>query len=173
VPFRIALFLSSYAPLFGLLAYQSRASPCTWRTLATVALVSVLALAIVLWAERNERGPRLLVAHSTPKDGDVLAYTATYLVPFLSVDLTQTDQVVVFAGFLAVLGIVYINSDMIFVNPVLSLCGFHSFEVTDADGHSYSLLARRRDLEPGAMIRPAHINRYLRLEVSRERSPDA
>jgi hypothetical protein len=168
LPFRIALFSSSYAPLFALLAYRSRASTSTWLTLGAIASVSVLALVTVMMSKRGERGPRLTVARSRPKDGDVLAYTATYLVPFLGLDLTKSDDVVVLSGFLCVLGIVYVNSDMLFVNPLLSLARYHSFWVTDQDGHEYSLITRRTHLDPDQVIHPAQVGRYVRLEVRRD-----
>ena len=159
------MFLSSYAPLFALLAFINRKSTVALFILVGVSLMSLGALAVVMLAKRSEQGPLLHVAHARPKDGDVLAYTATYLVPFLGVDLTSTDGVVVFAGFLVVLGIVYINSNMLFVNPVLSLCGYHMFDVTDPDNHEYTLITRREDLDPGIEIRPAQVGRYVRLEV--------
>jgi hypothetical protein len=165
LPFRIALFFSSYAPLFALLAYESRASLHAWVTLAAVAAVSVLALIVVMLSKRNESGPCLKVRHSRPKDGDVLAYTASYLVPFFSLDLTKTDNVVVFCGFLLVVGVVYINSDMLFVNPLLNFARYHSFWVTDDDGHEYSLITRRTQLDPELVIYPSQVGRYVRLEV--------
>lgn len=168
LPFRIALFLSSYAPLFLLLAYANRSCGTVWHVLVGTAAVSVLALVLVMLARRREKGPRLVVAHSQPKDGDVLAYTATYLLPFLGIDLTKTDDVVLFAGFLLVLGVVYINSNMLFVNPVLSVAGYHSFEVEDTHGHVYSVITRRRDLEPDTPIRPSQVDRYVRVEVCHE-----
>ena len=167
LPFRIALFFSSYAPLFALLAYESRGSLSTWVTLAAVAAVSVLALVVVMVTKRNERGPRLKVHHSRPKDGDVLAYTASYLVPFFSLDLTKADNVVVFCGFLVVVGVVYINSDMLFVNPLLNFARYHSFWVTDEQGHEYSLITRRTHLDPDQVIYPSQVGRYVRLEVRR------
>ncbi len=167
LPFRIALFFSSYAPLFALLAYESRASPRAWVTLAAIAVVSVLALVLVMVSKRDERGPRLKVHHSRPKDGDVLAYTASYLVPFFSLDLTKTDNVVVFCGFLLVVGVVYINSDMLFVNPLLNFARYHSFWVTDDQGHEYSLITRRTHLDPDQVIYPSQVGRYVRLEVRR------
>ena len=72
-----------------------------------------------------------------------MAYIATYLIPFFGVDLGTTDDIVVLGGFLLVLMIVYVNSSMLFVNPVLSLVGYHWFEVDDPDGHVYALLTRR------------------------------
>jgi hypothetical protein len=168
-PFRIAMFLSSYSPLFGLLAYTNHETRWAWRILGAVAILSVLALFTVMWANRRERGPRLTVAHSRPQEGEVLAYIATYLIPFLALDLSRTKDVVTLCAFLAVLMVVYVNSSMLFVNPLLSIAGYHSFEVEDPDGHAYTLITRRRDLEPGTVLRPAQINRYIRIEVRRDR----
>lgn len=167
LPFRLALFLSSYAPLFALLAYTNRRCNATLWTLVAVAVISVVALIAVMLIQRNERGPVLRIAHARPKDGDVLAYMATYLVPFVGVDLTKADDVVVFAGFLLVLGIVYVNSNMLFVNPLLNVARYHTFDVTDPQGHEYTLITRREGLDPGTEIRPAQVTRYIRLEVRR------
>jgi hypothetical protein len=170
LPFRIALFFSSYAPLFALLAYRNRRSTLAWGILAAITILSVLALIVVMNSKRGERGPRLQVRHSRPKDGDVLAYTATYLVPFLGLNLAKLDDVVTLCGFLLVLGIVYVNSDMLFVNPLLSLARYHSFWVTDQDGHEYSLITRRTHLDPDQIIHPAQVGRYVRLEVGDDRT---
>jgi hypothetical protein len=167
LPFRIALFLSSYAPLFALLAYKNRHSERTWITLSAIAVASILALLAVMFSKRGEHGASITIQHSRPKDGDVLAYTATYLVPFLGVDLTQAEGIVVLAGFLLVLGIVYVNSDMLFVNPVLSLAGYHSFWIVDGEGHEYSLITRRTEVEPKSTIRPAQVGKYVRIEVGK------
>jgi hypothetical protein len=167
LPFRIALFLSSYSPLFAILAYKSRNDDEVWQTLVLIALTSLVALLIVMLAKQGEKGPELKVDRSRPKDGDVLAYTATYLVPFLSVDLTQAEGIVILASFLFVLGVVYVNSDMLFVNPALNLSGYHSFWVTDEHGHEFSLITRRSELDRGVTITPAKIGKYVRLEVKK------
>ncbi len=165
LPFRVALFLSSYAPLFALLAYKNRRSESTWLALGAIAVLSLLALLVVMLSKRGEHGASITIKHSRPKDGDVLAYTATYLVPFLGVDLTKVEGIIVLAGFLLVLGIVYVNSDMLFVNPVLSLAGYHSFWIVDSEGHEYSLITRRTEVEPKSTITPAQVGKYVRIEV--------
>jgi hypothetical protein len=167
LPFRIAMFLSSYTPLFALLAYVNNDSHPVVVILAGVIVLSLTLLWIVMFTKRDEEGPDLVVKHVRPKDGDVLAYMATYLVPFFSVDLTQRHDAVVLGGFLAVLGIVYINSNMLFVNPVLTIFGYHAFEIVDKGDHEYSLITRREDLDPGTTIVPAQISPYIRLEVRR------
>src|ERR1700733_14389415 len=128
LPFRVAMFFSSYSPLFALLAFTNRHVSGAWEILAGVSAASLVGLAAVMAANRNQRGPRLTVAHAKPQDGDVMAYIATYLIPFLSIDLGKADDIVVLGAFLAVLMIVYINSSMLFVNPILTLAGYHAFE---------------------------------------------
>ena len=168
VPFRIGLFLSSYSPLFFLLAWTNRHCAAASWTLVAIAAASLLALLAVLLAFRANKGQILVVRDAVPDDGEVLAYVATYLVPFFGVDLAVSDDRVVFVTFLVVLGIVYVNSNMILVNPVLSLAGFHAFRVTDADGYQYNVFTRRREVDPGLNLRPAQVDRYLRIEVRRD-----
>jgi len=165
LPFRIALFLSSYAPLFALLAWTNRGTTWVWLTLAIVAVLSVAALAVVFRIKATDVGPRLVVARSTPDEGEVMAYVSTYLLPFLGLDLSSATGIVVFLGFLLVVGVVYVNSNMLFVNPLLSVAGYHTFKVVDPDGAEYRLVTRRKDLAVGAALRPAQIGRYVRLEV--------
>jgi hypothetical protein len=164
------MFLSSYAPLFALLAYLNRHVRWAWIILAAIAVLSLVGLAVVMLSKRGERGPRLTVAYARPQDGDVLAYIASYLIPFFGLHLSKHDDVVVLCAFLVVLMLVYVNSNMLFVNPVLTLAGYHTFQIEDPDGHTYGLLARRRDIEPGSVLHPAQVTRYLRVEVNRERT---
>jgi len=165
LPFRLALFLSSYAPLFVLLAWTNRGAAWAWLALVVVAVLSVVALAVVLVVKAGDVGPRLVVARSSPDDGDVMAYISTYLLPFLGLDLSDGSELVVFLGFLLVVGVVYVNSNMLFVNPVLSLAGYRTFRVVDPDGIEYRLVTRRADIDVGAALRPAQVGRYVRLEV--------
>jgi hypothetical protein len=127
LPFRLALFLSSYAPLFALLAWTNRSTSWVWIVLTVVAALSVAALGLVLLTKVGDVGPRLVVARSSPDDGDVMAYVSTYLIPFLGLDLGKGTGIVVFVGFLLVVGVVYVNSNMLFVNPLLSLAGYRTF----------------------------------------------
>jgi hypothetical protein len=167
LPFRIALFVSSYAPLLALLAWTNRRNSWAWRSLTATSVLAVAGLVVVLAVKRHERGPRLVIATSSPDDGDVMAYVATYLLPFLGLDLSDATGIVVFAGFLFVVGVVYVNSNMLFVNPLLSLAGYRTFRVVDTGGTEYRLLTRRKDIDPGSSITPAQVGRYVRLEVSR------
>jgi hypothetical protein len=163
--FRITLFLSSFSPLFALMAFENRGHCLAVVLLGGAVFVGVSGLVAVMATLNSEVGPPIIPLSAVPKDGDVLAYIAVYLVPFLSVDLNHANGIVAFCGFLVVLGIVYINSNMLFVNPLLSIAGYHTFEVTDKQTNMFTLVARQRDISLGVTIRPAQIDRHLRVDA--------
>ena len=165
--FRVAMFLSSYSPLFVLLAFRNwRTGWARWGLLAS-AVISASLLIVVMLSKRDEHGPALTIKHAKPQDGEVLAYIATYLIPFFSLDLGKPADVGVFGGFLVVLMVVYVNSSMLFVNPLLSVALYHTFEIEDPDGHTYTMITRRKDVLPGQVLTPSQITRFVRLEVTK------
>lgn len=108
------------------MAFVNRCTPLALWLLVGACVVGLLGLIVVMAILHSEAGVDVVVKRAIPKDGEVLSYVAAYLVPFLGIDLTKINDVVLFCGFLAVLCIVYINSNMLFVNPILSLAGFHT-----------------------------------------------
>jgi hypothetical protein len=65
----------------------------------------------------------------------------------------------IFLIFIAVLGIVYVNSDMIHINPMLNMMGYHLYEITVENGaESYSLIIRRR-VKRGETVRIVDVGR--------------
>lgn len=169
LPFRIALFLSSFAPLFALMAFVNRCAPVALGILLGACLVGIAGLVLVLRILASERGPAITVKRVAPKDGEVLSYIAAYLLPFLAIDLTDANSIVLFCGFLLVLCIVYVNSNMLFVNPLLSLAGYHTFEITDTKDNVFTVLTRQRDFSDGVTIRPAQVDRHLRVDAHWQR----
>ena len=167
LPFRIALFLSSYAPLFALLAFINRKSTVALFILVGVSLMSLGALAVVMLAKRSEQGTVAARRTARPKDGDVLGVRGDLPRPVPGRRPQRPDGVVVFAGLpVVVLGIVYINSNMLFVNPVLSLCGYHML-TSPTPTITSTRSSRGARPRSGIEIRPAQVGRYVRLEVRR------
>lgn len=160
------LFLSSYAPLLALLAFRNRDCEGVWITLIAIAAVSVVILVTTVRLQRGQAGALLTVATWQTKDSDTLGYVASYLIPFLALDLTRTDDLVTMIAFLLVLGVVYCNSGMLYTNPVLSVLGYHAFEVTDERGQPWTLVTRRATLNRVAQLQPARVGESLiRLEA--------
>jgi len=60
-----------------------------------------------------------------------LTFLATYIIPLISFDFESTRQMIVFGLLLAVMGIIYIKTDLFYANPSLALLGFFIYK---ADG---------------------------------------
>jgi hypothetical protein len=151
------LFLSSYLPLFALVAARS-AGKANLVAATCVALVLAGAVGTVLFlrsAKKKTRG-RYELLDVQKRDGDVAAYAATYLLPFVTVFGGHWRDVVTLAAFIAFLGVIYVRSRLIYVNPLLAAFGYHLWQVipiTAGADRGFEqphwpryLLARRSDL---------------------------
>jgi hypothetical protein len=162
---RLILFLSSYAPLFVIVAMRG------WRdtrpiayALVGVAIISVIVLFIFLSSARKLASGKVSVASVVSRDGDIMSYIVTYLLPFLAVKLNDPMDVGSLAVVFIVIAILYVNSNMIQTNPVLNLVGYHLFEIQDADGKTASLICKRAYIRTGSEIDAVSIGDYVLLE---------
>jgi cobalamin synthase len=162
------LFLSSYSPLFALLAWRYREEAALWMPLAGVAVVSAVALLALVFIPRDIKGGSLKLETIQPRDAEVLAYVVTYLLPFLALDLERGEDLLAFLVFLAILAIISVTSHALFVNPLLSLLGFRTYDVTDRNDRVYFLCTRER-LGQHPVVQPLFIDDYVRFEPWRPR----
>ncbi|WP_263819470.1 hypothetical protein [Salinibacter sp.] len=147
---RILLFLSSYAPLFGILAFKAHPDSM-WLVygLAAVAIVSPIGLLLYVTQWLPSKAEITITAKEvTPMDGEAVSYFVFYLFPFLDVSLNSFTKAAPMVILLIVMLIIYVNSNMMYVNPMLNLFGFHFFEVENENGKVYGLIARDHYIRP-------------------------
>jgi hypothetical protein len=141
---RPLLFLSSYAPLFGLLAIRFE-QRWLWISCTVLAVLGVVSLWLLLRLDaRSSPGPHTL---TSVRDAGVeaAAYLATYLLPFLTVATPTVRDIVAYAGFLLVAAVIHLRSAAVQVNPLLYLLGYRVLSVTDDHGlHAYLITRRLR-----------------------------
>ena len=137
------LFLSSFAPLFVLLAI--RFDEAHLRIIcAALAVVGAGGLWLIFRAAIKLKSietvtPLLL----DDKGADVSGYLATYLLPFLVLPNPSPADQVAYVLFLAVAGIIYVRSRMLQINPMLYLCSYRVFAITSSiEGFQGYLIAR-------------------------------
>jgi hypothetical protein len=126
----LRLFLVSYAPLAVILAVQN--STETWPVEASLAFWIPAAIGAygLLDAFRLPRGALrkggrpVEFGDVTEEGGQVAAYIATYLLPFLSLNLLGWRAWVSIVIYLLVLLVVFVQSDLALVNPALYLMGW-------------------------------------------------
>jgi hypothetical protein len=152
-----ALFLSSYMPLFFLVGLRS-IDGSDGITIGCGVLVLAGAAGTTLFlstATKKSRG-RYRIIDVQKRDGDVAAYAATYLLPFVTVFSDDWRDILSLAAFVVFLGVLYVRSRLIYVNPLLAIFGYHLWQVIavtagsdpDPDRPQWPqyLLARRADL---------------------------
>ena len=134
-----AMFLSSYTPLFVLVGLRSVAGGSSAIAIAAgfLILAGAVGTILLLNVAPVKADEIYTLAEVEKRDGDVGAYAATYLLPFLTVFSGQAVDVISLAAFVAFLGVIYVRSRLIYVNPVLMLLGYHLWRVIPVtDGSS-------------------------------------
>jgi hypothetical protein len=165
IPVRIVLFLSSYAPLFLIVAMRAwRDSRYLAIGLAVVSAVAVVVLFVFLHIARKLAADRIKVNSVASRDRDAMSYIVTYLLPFLAVKLNDMTDVGSLGVVLLVIAILYVNSNMIYTNPVLNIVGYHVFEIHDADGKTTALICKRAYIRTGSEIDVISLGDYVLLE---------
>ena len=122
-----------------------------------VALASILGLLHYLSAALSLEGFFLTAKQVDPRSSEAVAYIVTYLIPFLSLDTIGLRQAASLILLVVVIGVLYVRSSLIHVNPILNILGYHIFEILSADGKVNALITKRGYVAPGEQVRVASI----------------
>lgn len=159
---QLALFLSSYSPLFAVFALLNSFGSGwpSWLCLGVAALGLLLPALIFLIARRL--APQALQVESSQiRDGDALAYIATYLVPFAAITATTARERGALGLFVFLVAVLYVRSELFYINPLLALVGYRLFQVATPAGASVVLLTRRRFLRSGIDLKARRLSDYV------------
>lgn len=141
------LFLSSYFPLTLIFFVLFVEQQPLWAIIALIiGLSGLITMALYFFQFAPNLGSiQERIIGMQRHDGDVMGYIASYLLPFIAIPFAGWQQGVALLIFVIVLGIVYVNSNMIHINPMLNLFGFHVYEVILEQSETpHSLITRRR-----------------------------
>ena len=163
-----ALFLSSYSPLFAVFALLDNfgGGIPSWICLG-LALLGPLLLCAMLRVAHRLSPQGLHVGTSQIRDGDAMAYIATYLVPFAAVAATTPRERGALAIFVLLIAVLYIRSELFYVNPLLALVGYRLFQVSTRGDSSAVLITHRRFLPPDIDLNARRLSDYVYWEAKR------
>ncbi len=141
------LFLSSFALLFIALAMRFE-SPA-WLRLACIGLaVAGLASGGFILSMQHLLSREYVTIESIDDRGsDVGGYLATYLLPLVVISSPSRWDIAAYVLVMFVIGVVYVRSRLVGVNPTLYLVGYRLFFVRTTEGFAGYLLSRE---EPAA-----------------------
>jgi hypothetical protein len=147
IQMRVLLFFSSYFPLFliiGILVFSK-----SW-IVALVIFVADSVFVYALWRylrtrKRDNQHSFSKVTGYQQRDSEAMSYIASYIVPFATFSLDAIPQLLALIVFIVMLLILYVNSHMIYVNPMLNIMGYHLYEIEVEHGdRTIYYLARKR-----------------------------
>jgi len=139
---KLWLFLGSYTPLFVLLALLEwdnaifgalkiatlsvNILPLAFLALATVGIIATVSFLLVARTlSPTSITPKIVDSHMQ----ETLAYLITYLIPFVGFEFTDIPGVIANALLFLIIGFLYIQSNMIYLNPTLALMGFRVYRI--------------------------------------------
>lgn len=171
--FAFALFLSSYSPAFLILAIRAfdRCWALFWSFLALAILSAGLLLLYLKLARKG--APYSGTLHDVePRDSDLSAYVATYLLPFLLVFGAGAQDVVALGVFLLFIGVLWVSSALVYLNPLLLVVGYHVYVVrvrptgTTGTATREFLISKRQGLRAGDEVRPDRLAPGVLIDLS-------
>lgn len=149
---RFLLFLSAYAPLFAITAIRFDTAGVRIGS-AALAVCGVVAFGWV----RIRRGrlasqPRQVVT-AEDEGAAVAAYTATYILPFVTVSTPSTADILAYVVFYALLALLHVRTTLVQVNPMLYLAGRRVWRFTDPAGQSaFAIVPAATTLRAGTVL---------------------
>lgn len=131
---KLFLFLSSYSPLFIILAIKNYVF-----TYFVVAMVAIIAIAfsflfLVLRKASKMSGEYQEITDMEDKSDKFLEYIIAYIIPFLGFSFNNIPDIISLAIIFVMIGILYIRSDLIYMNPILNFMGYNLFKANSSNG---------------------------------------
>ena len=139
-----SLFITSYVPLFAIVigkqikegwnylcwgGWNREALICFFKhfgmsaVLVVISVVGVMGLLVLLHnLKRNlPNGEMAKVTRISNRNSEAIGYIATYIVPFVASDFSSLFECGIFVVVMGLIYAIYTNSNMILINPLLSI----------------------------------------------------
>ncbi len=131
---------------------------------ALVGAISLIGLALFIHFV-DTTSPRVQQAVQVQrKDAEVMAYIVSYVFPFLGLNFDDPLNTISLGIFFVILGVIYINSNMVHINPILNIFGYHIYEIETPSGSTYTVISRKGRIIKGEKLNVVVIGDDLLME---------
>src|ERR1051325_5276664 len=151
------IFVSAYAPLailFGIRDYDDTARRLRHPVLVVGSLaLATLSVALLLGVFSKVRGQFVVKVMKTElRSNDLVNYSIPYVISFFSVDFGKWQDMSAFVLFMALLFVLTLKTQSLFINPILAIRGYGLFEVEfeESGRVKTGVFLARLELKPGA-----------------------
>ncbi|MHC0552096.1 hypothetical protein [Salinicoccus sp. CNSTN-B1] len=138
--FKWSMYISSYVPLF-ILIYLKQAelhdisllsvwslNICFWTICITLSVLGLIIFFNWLWGKPNTTRE---YSNIKPINTEVLNYFITYLIPLLSLDVTNIYSIILNAILFFIIGLIHVRSNLYHLNTLLIILGYSIYQSDD------------------------------------------
>ena len=104
------------------------------------------------------------MARARPRDADVIAYVATYIVPFAALGVQTWQQRGALIGFFVLVGVLYVRANFFYVNPILAIANYKLYEVETETGRVMLVITQANFVRTGSTLHLHTLSDYVFLE---------
>ncbi len=126
---KVGLFLSSYLPLFLILVIKNWFNIYMTILIAIISLICLLIWISIIKISKKGTAEAYKVLKSEDKTKESLNYLIPYIISFIGFDLNKWQDWGALIILLTILFVVYLNSDLLYINPILSFFRYKIFSV--------------------------------------------
>jgi len=137
------LLLSSYAPMFVALALRFDCPHWLRYACVLLSIIGLLATIYFLSLTKSLSPDSATLLTIDDRGADVSGYLATYLLPLIVVEAPKLNDIIAYTLILFIIGLVYVRSRAIQINPMFYVLLYRLFYVTTDEGFAGYLLTRR------------------------------
>lgn len=133
------------------------------------AILSVAMLFVFLRMARSLQPRNVSIASRRNRTGESMAYFMTYLLAFMRFDLGSWQGIIAFLVVIVILGMIYVRSELIFVNPSLICAGYRVINVKRQNGDDIVVITRSSTVGGTGKARLRFVSDDLAIEVENGR----
>lgn len=165
------MFLSSYSPLFVILAVQFfTPNISVWCIFAALAIAGVTGFAYTITYYKKSTVQIVTVKETHISGGQAVGYLSGYLLPFIAVDKTDVKTILGYLVFFVVTYQVTVRTDVIQINPLFFMAHYRIYateveypEVTGGVRSISTVLISKKPLVSGEKIKTYQIDQSIRI----------
>lgn len=128
----------------------------------TTIAVGFIGLFITFYVLNRISGEYKQATSIKPESKINFQYFLAYIIPFVAIDIDSTRQILAYAVLFIFIGILYVKTELIYVNPTLTMLGYHLFKIKINDEDI--LLITKNNVEKALKNPVVLIGRNLYLE---------
>jgi len=126
---KICLFVVSYFPLFIIIGILHYDNSLILSAVIITSAAGVVGLIIIFYVLNRISGEYKEASTIKPETKINFQYFLAYIIPFIAIDIDSMRQILAYSVLFVFIGILYIRTELIYVNPTLTLLGYHIFKI--------------------------------------------